>query len=468
MVVEKSTIDGLRQTCQGDIITPDDPRYEAGRRVWNALVDKRPALMVRPRSAADVSRAIAFARDYRLAIAVRGGAHSVAGRGTCDDGLVIDFSDMKGIRVDAGTRTACAEAGVKWTELDRETQAVGLATTGGTVGDTGIAGLTLGGGFGWLGGRLGMTVDNLLSADVVLASGERVRASAQDNSDLFWAIRGGGGNFGVVTSFEYRLHPIGPTIVGGMVIHPFAAASDVLRFFREVLAGAADDFTVAAALLTGPDGQKAIALACAHAGTVEEGIAAVQPIKAFGSPAMDVIGPIPYVGQQSLLDQAMPPNLLNYWKADFIHELTDDFIEMWVDAFSRVASPVSSMLLFPIHGVASRVAADRTAYPHRNGIHAGIYSLWNDPTRNRQNIAWVRDTWEALQPFVPGGVYVNELGEDEGDDRVRQAYVGNFDRLTRIKAKYDPQNLFCLNANIKPSAFDHHADAHHLAHPLGS
>jgi FAD/FMN-containing dehydrogenase len=318
------------------------------------------------------------------------------------------------------------------------------------VGDTGIAGLTLGGGFGWLGGRFGMTVDNLIAADVVLATGELVHASDSENADLFWAIRGGG-NFGVVTSFEYRLHQVGPMIVGGLVIHPFSKAEEMLTFFNGFMRSAPDELTVAAVVMTGPDGQKACAMAAAWSGPVDAGLKAVEPIKRFGTPIMDVIGPIPYVGQQSLLDQAMPPNLLNYWKADFIEEVVEGVIRTAVDAYSNVPSPLSSILFFPIHGAASRVPADATAYPHRKGIHMGIYSLWTDPGQTGPNVAWVRDAWNAIQPYVGSGVYVNELGDDDGDDRVHQAYAGNYRRLAQIKAKYDPQNLFRLNANIKPA-----------------
>jgi FAD/FMN-containing dehydrogenase len=451
MAVEQRSVEDLRRQQRGAVITPADPEYATARRVWNAMIDKRPAAIARCRSAVDVMSAVNFARDAGLPIAIRGGAHNVAGRATCDDGLVIDLSEMKGIRVDPGTRTVRAEPGLRWSEFDRETQAFGLATTGGTVGDTGIAGLTLGGGFGWLEGTLGMTVDNLISADVVLANGNLVHASASQNPDLFWALRGGGGNFGVVTSFEYRLHPIGPMIVGGLVIHPFSQARQVLKFYNEFHRSAPDPLTAAAVLMTGPDGQKACGIAVGHAGSVDEGERAVRPLKEFGSPVLDMVGPIPYLGQQALLDQAMPPNLLNYWKADFIPEVSDGVIETALDSFSRVASPLSSMLFFPIHGAATRVAPEAAAYPHRSGLHMGIYSLWNNPVENRPNIAWVRETWDALQPFAAGGVYVNELCDDEGDDRVQQAYGVNYRRLARIKAQYDPHNLFHLNANIKPA-----------------
>ena len=281
-------------------------------------------------AAADVIAAVNFARDNHLPLAIRGGAHNVAGRCTCDDGIVIDFSEMKSIRVDPAAQTVRAEPGLRWAEFDRETQAFGLATTGGTVGDTGIAGLTLGGGFGWLGGRHGMTADNLLSADVVLANGTLVHASDRDNPDLIWALRGGGGNFGVVTSFEYKLHPIGPMIVGGIVVHPFPQAAEALRFYGEFIRQAPDDLTVAAVLMTAPDGQKACGFVAAYAGSVDDGLKAVQPLKAFGTPVVDMIGAIPYVAQQSLLEGAMPPNLRNYWKADFVSEMSAGVIDVAV------------------------------------------------------------------------------------------------------------------------------------------
>jgi FAD/FMN-containing dehydrogenase len=445
--------DALRQfshSHRGDLIPPEDARYDQARRVWNALIDRRPALIARPRSVADVQAAVAFARAQHLPIAIRGGAHSVAGRGTCDDGLVIDFSDMKAITVDPAAKTATAQPGLKWQDFDRETQAFGLATTGGTVGDTGIAGLTLGGGFGWLEGRFGMTVDNLLSADVVLASGELVHASEREHPDLFWAVRGGGGNFGVVTSFRYRLHEVGPTIVGGLVMHPFERATEVLRFYNEFMKTAPDELVAAAVLLTAPDGNKACGIAVAYIGDVSEGERVVAPLKQFGPPVMDIIGPMPYVMQQGLLEQAMPPNLLNYWKAEFLRELSDDVIALAVEAHSRVPSPVSSILFFPIRGAASRVAPTATAFPHRSGYHVGIYSLWNDLTQNQQNITWVRELWSAIQPHVSGGVYANELGDDDGADRVRSAYGPNYARLAEIKRTYDPDNVFCLNANIAP------------------
>jgi FAD/FMN-containing dehydrogenase len=451
MTIHASALEDFRQTHRGDLITPEDLRFEGARRVWNAMIDKRPAIIARPRGAADVIACVRFAQSAGLPVAIRGGGHNIAGRCVCDDGLVIDFAEMKSIRVDPVAKTARAEPGLRWTEFDRETQAFGLATTGGTIGDTGIAGLTLGGGFGWLEGKLGMTVDNVLGADVVLADGRLVHTSSTENTDLFWALRGGGGNFGVVTSFEYRLHAIGPMIIGGLVVHPFPRAKKTLKFFAEFMRTAPDELVAAAVLMTGPDGHKACGIAAAYPGDLAEGERIVAPIKQFGPPVMDVIGPMPYLAQQALIDAAMPPNVLNYWKAEFLREVSADVIDAAVDAFSRVPSPMSSILFFPIRGAASRVAPDATAFPHRRGYHVGIYALWNDRAQNDANVAWVRQTWTAFQPFVEGAVYVNELGDDEGVDRVQMAYGLNYDRLQRIKAKYDPQNLFCLNANIAPA-----------------
>ena len=450
MGLNTGSISALSQQFSGEIVTASDEGYDLARRVWNAMIDLRPQLIVRPRNASDVAAAVNFARDERLPLAIRGGAHSVAGMGTCDGGVVIDFSSMKNVVVDPEKRTARAEPGAKWTDFDKATQAHGLATTGGTVGDTGIAGLTLGGGFGWLEGACGMTIDNLLAADVVLADGRLVRASSDENSDLFWALRGGGGNFGVVTAFEYRLHAISQ-IVGGMVVHPYSAARDVLKFYGTFLETAPDPLTVAAAILTGPDGHKVCAIVCTYAGPVEEGLKAVRPIKEFGSPVVDIVGPMPYLGQQSLLEQGMPPNMRNYWKAEFIDRLTDGFIDTWADAYSGAASPMSFQLLFPIHGAAAKVAPDATAFPCRGGLHVGIYALWKPGESDEPNVTWVRNTWKRIQPFAAGGLYVNEIGEDDGRDRVKQAYGVNYARLAAIKKKYDPTNLFRLNANIEPA-----------------
>jgi len=441
----------LKQTYGSNLITPEDARYEQARRVWNAMIDKRPVAIVRPRTVADVQAAIAVARAHHLTLAVRGGGHNVAGRATCDDGLVIDFSEMKAVTVDPSAKTAVAQPGARWDDFDAATQAHGLATTGGTVGDTGIAGLTLGGGFGWLEGKYGMTVDNLLAADVVLASGEFVRASEHENPDLFWALRGGGGNFGVVTAFTYRLHEVS-TVIGGMVVHPYPRAAETLRFYNEFMKTAPDELVAAAVLMTGPDGNKACGIVVCYVGDLAQGERVLAPLKQFGPPVMNTIGPISYLAQQGQLGTSMPPNMLNYWKAEFVREISEPVIQLTVDAHSRVPSPNSSILFFPIRGAASRVAPTATAFPHRGGYHVGFYSMWHDLAQKTQNIEWVRELWRGIQPHMMGGVYVNELGEDEGADRVASAYGANYERLAAVKAKYDPHNLFCLNANIVPAA----------------
>jgi FAD/FMN-containing dehydrogenase len=449
---QPSALEAFRARLRGTLIAPDDPRYDTARRVWNGLIDKRPQLIVACAGAADVIATVNFARDNHLPLAVRGGGHSIAGNGTCDGGVVLDFSRMKSVRVDPVALTARAEAGVLWEEFDHETQVFGLATTGGTVGDTGLAGLTLGGGFGWLAGKYGLTVDNLLSADVVLASGDLIRVSAEEHPDLFWAIRGGSGNFGVATTFEYKLHKVGPIITGGLVMHPIGRAAEMLRFYRDFIHSAPDELSTAAAFLTGPDGQQMSAIAAAHCGPLDEGARAVQPLKEFGPPVMDALGPLPYVAQQSLFKAGFTPGLLNYWKANVISELSDAYIEAAVGHYRATPSPRSVMLWFPFSGVAARVPPDATAYPHRTGIHAGVYSLFTDPAEADANIAWARDGWSMMQTVTGGAVYVNELGIDDHDDRVRNAYGVNYARLARLKATYDPANLFRLNANIPPAS----------------
>src|SRR5262245_49584919 len=401
------SLDALRSNFRGELIIPSDSSYDKARRVWNALIDKRPTLVAMCAGAADVIATVTFARDQGLSLAVRGGGHSIAGNSTCDGGVVLDLSRMKGVHVDKIARAARAEGGVLWQELDHETQAFGLATTGGMLGDTGIAGLTLGGGFGWLCGKYGLTIDNLLSVDFVLASGELVTANEHQFPDLFWAARGGSGNFGVATSFEYRLHEVGPTITGGLFLHPLARAGEMLRFYREFIQTTPDELSVAAALITGPDGQKVAAMAAAHCGSLADGERAVRPLKEFGPPILDAMGPITYMAQQSLFKDGFPPHLLNYWKAGSITELSDDLICSVIDHYAHAPSPRSAMLWFPFSGAVSRVAPDATAYPHRSGIHMGVYSIWTDPADEAPNVKWARDGWELMRPVETGGVYVN-------------------------------------------------------------
>ncbi len=438
----------------GQLLQPADAGYDEARRVHNGLVDKRPALIARCRGTADVVDAVALARKLKLEVAVRGGGHNVAGRATINDGLMIDLAPMKGVHVDAKARTARAQGGVTWAEYNRETQLYGLATTGGVVSSTGIAGLTLGGGLGWLMGKYGLALDNLLSVDLVTAEGKVLRASADENADLFWAVRGGGGNFGVVTSFEYRAHPVGPMITGGLVAHPFDRARDVLRFFRDVTARLPDEFMVFGGLIHAPDGSgtKLAAMVVCHCGSLEAGAAAVQPIKQFGSPPLDAIGPMPYSQLNSMLDAAYPKGALNYWKSSFLDRLDDEAIDRLIDCFARCPTPMGQLLIEHFHGAAVRVGVGDTAFPHRKqGHNLVVLSEWMDKADTNRCVAWARDTYAAMGPFVSSGRYVNYLGDDEAGDPSAAAYGPNYRRLQELKAKYDPSNFFHMNQNIRPT-----------------
>ncbi len=450
-MLNDTTIEKFKASLRGELIQQSDQRYDEARKVWNGMFDRRPALIARCAGTADVISAVNFARDRGLRAAVRGGGHSFPGHSVCDGGLVIDLSPMQGIRVDPAARTARAQAGVKWIAFDYETQAFGLATTGGTASDTGIAGLTLGGGLGWLSSKYGLTVDNLISADVVTADGRFLTASATENQDLFWGLRGGGGNFGVVTSFEYRLHPVGPTILGGMVLYPLGKAKEVLRFYREFSKSAPDELTMYAACLNPPDGDTMVALICCYCGPMDKGEEVIRPLKTWGPPVQDVLGPLPYVAQQCLTDAALPTGSYYYTKADFLADLTDEAIEVFAEYAATKPSPLSAVLVQTARGAASRVASDAMAFPHRTFPYAPvIVSQWLDAADSDKNVSWARDFWRALQPFAGGGVYVNDLGQDD-QDRVRVAYGANYQRLAALKKKYDPDNLFRLNPNIMPT-----------------
>ena len=452
--IDEARLSELTSGFSGQLLRPGEAGYEEARRIHNGLIDRRPALIARCLGAADIADAVNFARSSDLDIAVRGGGHNVAGNAVCEGGLMIDLSLMKGIHVDPKRRTVRAQGGVTWGEFNRETQVYGLATTGGVISTTGIAGLTLGGGLGWLLGKYGMCVDNLLSAEIVTAAGEVLRASSDENADLFWGLRGGGGNFGVVSSFEYQLHPIGP-VVSGLVAHPFDNAKEVLRFYREFTASLPDDLTVFGGLLHAPDGSGtpiAVIILC-HCGSLEEGEAAVRPVKEFGSPVMDVIGPTSYSETNMLMDDGFPKGALNYWKSSFLNELSDAAIETMVDQFSTCPSPMSGLLLEHFHGAATRVGETDTAFPHRRpGYNLLVVSEWQDPADSERNIAWARETYTAMEPYMARGRYVNYLGEEEGEDPVASAYGPNYERLRSLKNTYDPTNLFHMNQNITPTA----------------
>jgi FAD/FMN-containing dehydrogenase len=442
----------LAPSFAGRFLQPADSQFEDARRVHNGFVDKRPAVIARCLGAADVADALALAKKLGLDVAVRGGGHNVGGRGTIEGGLLVDLSLMKGLHADPKTRTARAEGGTLWKEFNRATQLHGLATTGGVISSTGVSGLTLGGGLGWLMAKYGMALDNLLGVELVLADGRVVHASKDEHPDLFWAVRGGGGNFGIATSLEFRLHAVGPTIAGGLVAHPISQARDLFRLFRDVTAKAPDDLMLIAALLTGPDASTRLAaIAACHAGPPAEAEAALRPIKQFGTPVMDVIGPMPYSVLNGMLDGDFPRGARNYWKSHFMDELTDAAIDALIDAFSRTSSPMSKVLLEHFHGAASRVPVTDAAYAlRRPGYNMLLLSQWTDSAQDSTCVAWARDCYTTLQPFTGANRYLNYMDHDDAA-ALAAVYGANLDRLRQIKAKYDPQNVFHHNVNIKPA-----------------
>jgi FAD/FMN-containing dehydrogenase len=420
--------------------------------VHNGLINKNPAAIAACHGVADVVDAVRLARTLGHEVSVRGGGHNVAGRATIDQGLMIDLSPMKGIHVDVPARTVRAQGGVLWKELNRETQLHGLATTGGVVGSTGIAGLTLGGGLGWLMPKYGLALDNLRAADMVLADGRVVRASADENPDLFWAVRGGGGNFGIATSLEYTLHQVGPMITGGVVVHPLPRALDALRVFRETCASLPDEAMLVAALQTAPDGSnaKVVGIVGSHSGSLENGETAFRSLKAFGPPVMDVIGPMPYTALNLMLDGAFPKGALSYWKAQFLTDLTDDAIRTLIAGIQECPSPMSHIIIEHFHGAASRVPVSATACTMRvTGFNVVIASQWMDPRETERGIKWARETFASLTPYLAPTRYVNYL-EDDATDPAAVVYGANLPRLREIKTKYDPENFFRHNVNILP------------------
>ena len=449
--LDDNAVSALRGSLRGSLLQPGHAGYDAARKIDNAMIDRHPALIARCAGTADVLNAVRFARERDVVVSVRAGGHNVAGNAICDDGLVIDVSPMKGIRVDPAKRTVQAQAGATWGDLDAETQAFGLATTGGVISTTGIAGLTLGGGVGWLNGRFGLACDNLIAADVVTADGRLLHASEQENADLFWGLRGGGGNFGIATSLEYRLHPVGPIVVSGPVFHPAARAREVLRFYREFSANEPDELTTYAGLLTGPDGTPLVGIVPCYSGEPEQGEKMVERLRQFGPPAVDMIGRMPYTAVQRMFNDAFPPGRYNYWKSSLTPEISDDLIEVLVEHMARVPSPHTAVMLEHYHGAYSRKAPTATAYSHRRPTYdVVIIGNWTDPADNARNTEWVRGLFAAVQPEVSKAVYVNFLDGDEGADRVRAAYGENYDRLVALKRTYDPTNFFRMNQNVRP------------------
>jgi len=448
-----AAVSELGGTFGGELLRPADPCYEEARRVHNGLIDKRPAVIMRCRSTVDVTEAITLTRQLGLEVAVRGGGHNVAGRATIDGGVMIDLAPMKTIEVDPEKRTVRAQGGVTWGELNRETQRHGLAVTGGVVSSTGIAGLTLGGGLGWLMGKHGLALDNLRSVELVSAEGEVMCASEHEQPDLFWAIRGGGGNFGVATMFEYQLNSVGPTVTSGLIAHPFDRARDVLSFFRENTAGLPDEHVLFGTLAHAPDGSgmKLAAMVTCHCGPQAMGEKAVLPLKRFGSPVLDTVAPTSYCEFNGMLDAGYPKGAFNYWKSTFLKELSDEAIDTMIACFARCPSPMAQLLLEHIHGAATRIGIDETAFPHRAmGYNFLVLSQWKDPRETDRCIGWARETYAQMQPFAAQGRYVNYLDDDEPDDPVAAAYGPNYRRLQQVKAKYDPKNFFRMNQNIRP------------------
>ena len=457
---DSAKVDQLRKGFSGKVLTPEDGDYDEARKIWNAMVDKRPAIIARCAGTRDAVKAVNFARDNGVLLAVRGAGHHIAGVSLCDGGLVVDLSRMKAVRVDVAKKRATAEGGATLADFDGATQAHGLATPVGINSTTGIAGLTLGGGFGWLSRKYGMTVDNLESAEVVTATGEVVRASASENPDLFWALRGGSGNFGVVTRFEFRLHEVGPDLLSGLIVYPISEAKRVLQQYREFFAQAPDELSVWTVMRQAPPlpflpaevhGKEVVVLALLYAGDPKQGEELIQPLRRFGEPVGEHVGVQPYAAWQKAFDPLLTPGARNYWKSHNFTTIADGLIDVVIEYVKRLPSPHCEIFFGGIGGATKRPAPDATAYPHRAAEFVmNVHGRWETPEEDERCIAWSKDYFRASAPFASGGAYVNFLTADE-TDRVRAAYGPNYDRLARVKGKYDPNNLFRTNWNVKPA-----------------
>jgi FAD/FMN-containing dehydrogenase len=454
----RPTVDQLREQVRGDVIAPDDEAYEEARKVYNGMIDRRPAVVVRPVNAGDVIAAVNFARESGIDLAIRGGSHGVPGFGTCDGGVVVDLSRMKGVRVDPARRSARAEGGATWGDVNAATHAFGLATTGGIVSTTGVGGLTLGGGIGYLARGLGLSCDNLISADVVTADGKFLVSTENVNADLFWALRGGGGNFGVVTSFEFKLEPV-KDVYGGPMFFELEDAGDVIRFYRDFIVDAPEQFGGFPAFQIAPPlpfipedrhGETFLAFVACWAGPLDEGEAALKPIHDVAPVVAEHVGPMPYPALNAAFDALYPPGLQHYWKANFVRELTDDAIEAHLAHGPKVPVVNSTVHIYSINGACHRVAPDATAFAYRDATFATVIAgMWPDPTANEATIKWVRDYYDATAPLSEEGGYINFMAQDD-QSRIKANYKGNYDRLVDVKRTYDPDNVFHLNQNIKP------------------
>jgi FAD/FMN-containing dehydrogenase len=441
----------MKMSTTLEVLGPQDEGYDAARAVHNGLIDRRPAMIVRCRGTDDVVAALELARSSGLDVSVRGGGHNVAGRAVADGALMIDLSGLKGISIDAAQRTATAGGGVVWAELNGAAAEHGLAVTGGAISSTGIAGLTLGGGLGWLMAKFGLAADNLLSVELVTATGEVLQVDDGSHPDLFWALRGGGGNFGVATSLTYRLHPL-ETVVGGLIAHPIDAGRDMLRFYRDTVAEASDDLTVFAGLVHAPDGSgtKLAAMVVFHTDP-EQAERELEPFKTWGSPLMVEVGPMPYPVMNTILDEGYPAGSLNYWLSSFTKGMPDELIDIACEQFASVPSPMAAILFEQFHGAVTRVGVEDTAVPHRaKGWNLLLPTVWLDRNDTDANIAWTRETFKAMRPYFGEGRWLNYLGDDQAEDAVRGAYGPNYDRLREVKRRYDPENVFHMNHNIAP------------------
>ena len=462
VALKEAAVEEFGSSLRGELIRPGDESYDDARKVYNAMIDRHPGLIARCADVADVITAVNFAREEELSVAIRGGSHNVAGFGTCDDGLVIDLSGVRGVRVDPARRTVRVGGGCVWGDVDHATQAFGLVVPCGIISTTGVAGLTLGGGTGYLTRKYGLSVDNLISVDVVTADGRLLTASAEENKDLFWAVRGGGGNFGVVTSFEFRAHPV-REILGGPIFYSIEKTKDVLQFFREYIAGAPEEMGAFFAFQKGPPvpfipenlhGVTMCAIVTCYAGEdLKKGEEVIKPLLEFGPPAVSHVGPMPLSALNSAFDPLLPPGLQHYWKADFFTELSDGAIEAHVKHGPDVPTVQATMHIYTIDGAPQRVGPEEMAFNYRDAaFNVVIAGMWPDPADNEKNIQWVRDYFEALHPHSAGGAYVNFMTADEGQERIAASYRGNYQRLAEIKRKYDPGNLFRVNQNIRPTA----------------
>lgn len=458
-MVDEAAVEEFKASLRGELIQPSDESYDEARKVYNGMIDRRPRMIARCADVADVITAVNFGRENDLLIAIRGGGHNGGGLGICDDGLVIDLSLIKYTRVDPAARTVRVGGGCTWGDVDHATHALGLATPTGIISTTGVGGLTLGGGMGYLTRKCGLTIDNLLEADIVLADGRFVTASAEENEDLFWAIRGGGGNFGVVTSFLFKLHPIHMDYAGPM-LWPLEQATEVMQWYREFITQAPDDIYGFFLFLVVPPGppfpehlhnKKMCGIVWCYTGPAEQAETTFKPIRSFGPPALDLVGPMPHPQLQSMFDELYPPGLQWYWRADFFNELSDEAIALHVKYGSEIPTMHSSMHLYPINGAAHRIGKTDTAWSYRDATWAQvIVGVDPDPTNNEQIIAWTKEYWDALHPHSAGGAYVNFM-MDEGEERIKASYRDNYDRLVEIKKQFDPTNLFRVNQNIRPT-----------------